>query len=213
MHRIVAMIGLRSSLRYLSSTSISKLSLVSEFTTHYLPPSLALSTISRNENLDFVKEQGLQVLDHLTKDVSSKTKQRLLIEDMDAGPTSYQLREAGRIKLFVQEAIDQYTSRFGKQFCIDDEPIVIIDAEISHDLRQARVFWCIPFSILISPNLSIKLLENITIKMQTILNDHGGILQGMVHSRMRTYHHHASLKFVPAESSFLRETLQRSIPT
>jgi ribosome-binding factor A len=165
---------------------------------------------TRNENLDFVKEQGLQLLEKFTRDIGSKTKQRLLIDDTDTGPTSYQLREAGRIKSFVQEAIDQYTSRFGKRFCIDHEPIVIIDAEVTADLRQARVYWCIPFSALISPTLSVDALETITNKMQKILDDHGGILQGMVHTRMKSYHHHASIRFVPAESSFLRETLQEN---
>jgi hypothetical protein len=142
--------------------------------------------------------------------VRSKTKQRLLIEDEHTGPSSIQLREAGRMKLFVQDAIEHYTSRFGERFCINKEPIVIIDAEISADLRHARVYWCIPFSLLASPKLPMNAIETITNKMQRILDEQGGILQGLVHARMRAYHHHAQIKFAPAEFSLLREVLKEN---
>lgn len=84
-----------------------------------------------NRGLESVKEQGMHILDATVSDIQSKTNRRLLLEDEDTGPTSYQLKEASKLKRLVEDALDVYTSNRGNSFCIMNEPISIIDVEIT----------------------------------------------------------------------------------
>jgi len=164
-----------------------------------------------NEGLESVKEQGLKVLESTLSDIQVKTKRRLLIEDEDNGPTVSQMKEAMTIKRFVEDAVLMYTSQRGNLFCIMDEPIAIIDVEITEDLKHARVFWSLPFGVLLLGDDVIKrsTREKLTRRMQIILNERGGVLQGMTHVKMRHYFRPPKIHFVPAESEMLRAAMQR----
>ena len=182
----------KDSFGYFSSNAVEK-------SKHNKPP--------QNQALLSVKEQGLKVLQSLTTDIQSKTKHRLLIIDEDKGPTPEQLREARRLKLFVEDAIEQYTSRKGGLFCVMNEPIPIIAVEITEDLRQARVFWSLPYGVLLM-DLDPGVRAKATQKMQQILEEKGGVLQGLVHSKMRGYFRPPKIRFVPAEGEMLRYFLK-----
>ena len=130
----------------------------------------------RNRGLESIKEQGMPILDSITSKILSKTKSRLLIQDEDIGPSIHQLREAKRLKSLVEDAVEKYTSKNGATFCVNNEPINIIDVEISPDLKHARVFWSLPYSFLMKDSLSSQLQKQVTERMQSILNEKGGVL-------------------------------------
>mmetsp|Transcript_754 Transcript_754/g.836 ORF Transcript_754/g.836 Transcript_754/m.836 type:complete len:228 (-) Transcript_754:239-922(-) len=165
-------------------------------------------TPRRNLGLASVKEQGLQVLIGTASDIESKTKRRLLVEDEQTGPSVTQIREANRLREIVDDAIEQYTSKKGAMFCVQGEPIAIIDAEISPDLKQARVFWSLPYGFLLTDRLSSRMREQTIARMQHILEERGGVLQGIVHNKMRSYNRPPRIRFVPAEGELLRNVLK-----
>ena len=163
-----------------------------------------------NKGLESVKEQGKSILEAIQTDIISKTKRRLLIEDEDTGPTIYQIKEATKLRSLIEEALEQYTLLRGNTFCILNEPIMIVDVEITEDLRQARVFWSLPLVILCSENerLDSRARNALSDKMQEILETRGGPLQAHVHNKLRSYFRPPKLRFVKAESEMLRKSLQ-----
>lgn len=161
----------------------------------------------KNPGLASVKEQGLTVLQSTTADIISKTKRRLLLSDEDTGPTANQLREAARLKILVEDAVEKYTSHKGGLFCMMNEPIAIIDVEITEDLRQARVYWTLPYSVLLM-DVSSDVRARAIKRMQTILEERGGVLQGIVHQKLRSYYRAPKIRFVTAEGEMLRSVLK-----
>lgn len=141
-------------------------------------------------------------------DIQMKTKRRLLVEDEQNGPSVTQIREANRVRQIVDDAIEQYSSKKGTMFCIQGEPIAVIDAEISPDLKQARVFWSLPYGFLLADHLSERMRKQTIARMQNILETRGGVLQGIVHNRMRSYNRPPRIRFVPAEGELLRNVLK-----
>ncbi len=177
------------------------------------PPTSIESQLSRrprlNKKLESIKEQGQRILEATILDIQSKTDRHLLVEDEDNGPTVNQLKEATRLKQLMEDAIEEYTSKRGNLFCIMSEPIVVIDCEVTEDLRQARVFWSLPFAVLMMGDGKINQAtrEKIVKRMQRILDERGGVLQGLVHNKLRSYFRPPRIRFVPAEGEMLRRTL------
>ena len=174
------------------------------------PPATIGSISSSNPGLESIKQEGLHILTSLTRDVQSKTKRRLLLKDEDSGPTPIQLKEATRLKYLVEEALISYTSKKGgiSPFCIMGEPIAIIDVEITQDLRNARVYWTLPYGVLLMNAFNREMREQSVKRMQHVLDEKGGVIQGIVSTKMRHYFRPPKLKFVPAEGEMLRNTLQ-----
>jgi len=205
--------------RYLSTSTTTNPS-----PTEHEPP---VPDTKKNQNLALqsIKEQGLKILKSTTIQIQSKTQRRLLLSQEDSGPTPDQLREAHRLKLLVEDAIEEYTSRKGDLFCSGPggEPIAIIDVEVTQDLRQARVFWSLPFSLLLIDVDRIssgsgggrgmhrdgqEMRMQAAKRMQMILEEKGGVLQGLVHRKLRRYFRPPKIRFVMAEGEMLRAVLK-----
>ena len=163
---------------------------------------------TQRSTLQSIKEKGEHILHSLQSDIQSKTKRRLLLSDQDTGPSSDQLRESVRLKRFTEDAIEQYTSKRGNLFCILNEPIVIVDVEITQDLRQARVFWSLPYSVLLMDGISVEARMRAAERMQRVLEEKGGALQVLVHQKMRSYFRPPKIRFVMAEGEMLRNYLK-----
>jgi len=166
-----------------------------------------------NKGLESVKEQGQSILESIVSDIQSKTKRHLLIEDEDNGPTIYQLKEAAKLKRLVEDAVDNYMSKHGDVFCILKEPIAIVDVEVTEDLRQARVFWSLPYSIFLMGDKAMdsRMRQELGVRMQRILDERGGALQGFVHTRLRSYFRPPKIRFVRAEDEMIRRTLREML--
>ena len=154
-------------------------------------------------DIESVKQKGMSLLETNFVNVKSQTKQRLLPSDEDGGgPSVRQIRESRRLISLMEDAINQYTSKKGNTFCIRGEPIVVVDAEVSPDMSQARIFWCLPFGLL-SLKYDRSIQREVIRRMQIILDDKGGVLKGIVHGRLRMYKRSPNIRFVPADESLL----------
>lgn len=157
----------------------------------------------RNPYLKQVISQGMPYLEACTKDVIQNARDPLF--DASSGPTPNQLSEAARILEVVSSVVDDIAAKSG-DFCIRGDPIMILDAEVSPDCKQARIFWCIPIQYCDLPEESA---AKVTAKMQEVLDKRGSKIQSHVFGRLRHYYP-PKLRFVPvpvqtAIEDFLRE--------
>ena len=84
---------------------------------------------------------------------------------------------------------------------------MILDVEVSRDLRDARAYWTLPFSLVQLPD---NVRAEIKKRMQAILEKRGGKLQALVHHRLR-FKYNAKLRFVPAEDDILATAMKDMI--
>ncbi|KAL7490658.1 hypothetical protein ACHAWT_000211 [Skeletonema menzelii] len=155
-----------------------------------------------NIRLEAIKSAGMTQLHNQTQDIISRTRQPLF-EDVDLvdiygnkKPSIAQIQEATRIESAVHDALATYASRYDT-FNVKGQVIDVLGVEISPDLKQARVYWCLP-RVLDLKGLPSSKLEQVVRRMQKILEERGGKIQGIVHSRLRAYYP-PKLKWVAAE--------------
>jgi len=133
------------------------------------------------------------------EEVGAKTAAKpLFVTEAGSGPTARQIKEASRIHQVLDEAIEQYSKK-DATFTIRGDPIMILDVEVSQDLRHARAYWTLPFTLIDLPG---GMRTEMKRRMQTILEKRGGALQAMVHSKLRFYYP-PRVRFVPAEDDVL----------
>ncbi len=155
-----------------------------------------------NIRLEAIKSAGMTQLHNQTQDLISRTRQPLF-EDTDLvdvygnkKQSIAQIQEAVRIESAVHNALATYASRYDT-FNVKGHVIDVLGVEISPDLKQARVYWCLP-RVLDLKGLPSSKLEQVVKRMQTILEERGGKIQGIVHSQLRAYYP-PKLKWVAAE--------------
>lgn len=73
----------------------------------------------------------------------------------------------------------------------------MLGVEVSPDLKIAKVYWCLPYSLDIR-KLPHETLEQLVRMMQQMLDEKGGKIQALVHSRLRAYYP-PRLQWVAAE--------------
>lgn len=157
----------------------------------------------RNEALAQVKAMGMSHLEATTLEIQSKTRAPLFLHESEMGPTPDQLAEANRIYTVTTKVLETFSQR-DTTFSIKGEPIVIMEVEVSQDLRQARVYWALPFSVMNYPS---EILEQVTERMQHLLEKRGGKLQRLVHAQLRSYYP-PKLRFVPSPDSVFQQDIQ-----
>jgi ribosome-binding factor A len=124
----------------------------------------------------------------------------LTFSDQDEGeekPKSIpQKQEAARLESTIVEALALYSSKHDT-FSIKGDCIEVLGVEVSADLKIARVYWCLPYSLDIR-ELPHETLTLILRRMQDILDEKGGKIQALVHTRLRAYYP-PKLQWVAAE--------------
>ena len=155
---------------------------------------------SNNFRLDLIKSTGLAQLHNQTQDLISRTREPLFLKvhgDEDAERISIpQKQEAARLESTIVEALAVYSSKHDT-FSIRGDCIDILGVEVSPDLKMARVYWCLPHSLDIR-GLPHEKLEQVVRKMQERLQEKGGKIQALVHTRLRAYYP-PKLQWVAAE--------------
>ena len=171
----------------------------------------------RNEQLEAIKWEGMEALENSTKDMIRKVgNQRLLNKDEDnEGPSVRQLREAERLFRLCQQVIHEDSSSPMSSLAslrIQGQSIVIIDVEVSRDLKQARIYWSLPYSILLRKDIPDSTLTQMQGRMQQLLQlpKYGGRIQTLVHTKLRFYYP-PKFTFVPAEQDLIRQDLLESL--
>jgi ribosome-binding factor A len=188
--------------QHLSSFSTSTTSPGQQMLDNLRPPSHPANKPLVNARLDAIKAAGLAQLHNQTQDLISRTREPLFDDNNTNDPHGHgnqsvaQIQEATRLELAITEALAYYSSR-QDTFSIRGECIDVLGVEVSADLKQARVYWCLPYSIDIRELPSAK-LELVVRKMQQRLDEQGSKIQGLVHTRLRAYYP-PKLQFVAAE--------------
>ena len=158
----------------------------------------------RNPFLKQVIAQGMPYLEACTKSVIQNAREPLVA--VDTGPSPSQISEAMTIFETVSSVVEQIADKSG-ELSIQGSPILILDAEVSPDCKQARIFWCIPLHLCDHPE---HVTDMVTTKMQAILDKRAGAkIQSHVFGRLRHYYP-PKLRFVPvpvetAISDFLQD--------
>lgn len=100
--------------------------------------------------LEQIKSKGLQQFEKMTDEVVSKSRKLLTDDNKDEDGEEMlsiaQLRKTEHIRRTLTSCIEKI-SRHESIFMIGNEPIDIMDVEVSSDLRYARVIWSLPFEI------------------------------------------------------------------
>jgi ribosome-binding factor A len=155
---------------------------------------------SKNFRLDVIKSAGLSQLHNQTQDLISRTRESLLLNDNNNEDTAHtsipQKQEAARLESTIVEALNLYSSKHDT-FSIRGDCIDILGVEVSTDLKVARVYWCLPYSLDIR-EIPHKNLEQVVKRMQDRLDDKGSKIQALVHTRLRAYYP-PKLQWVAAE--------------
>lgn len=156
-----------------------------------------------NEALAQIKALGMPHLEATAQEVAAKTREPLFVPEHEMGPTPDQLAEASRVYAVLSNVLETFSSR-DSTFSIRGEPIVIMEVEVSRDLKQARVYWTLPFSVMELPDNA---LDEVSRRMQDILERKGGKLQRLVHAVLSSYYA-PKLRFVPSEDDVFRRTMK-----
>ena len=101
----------------------------------------------------------------------------------------------------------------GKLICILGDPIVILHVEVNSNLKLAKVYWSLPYSILMDDRrIDQQLYEVLVKKMQSNLTDRGcgKYIQKHVHTILRNYYP-PKLLFVPATNEMIQEVISELI--
>ncbi|KAL7532645.1 hypothetical protein ACHAWF_004198 [Thalassiosira exigua] len=155
----------------------------------------------QNSRLDAIKAVGMTQLHSHTQDLISRTKQPLFEEDLTdvhghKQPSIAQIQEANRLESSIIDALAFYSTK-QTTFSVRGESIDVLGVEVSPDLKHARAYWCLPHSLDLR-SLPHSKLEQLVKKMQHRLDERGGKIQALVHTRLRAYYP-PKIKWVPAE--------------
>jgi ribosome-binding factor A len=151
-----------------------------------------------------IKALGMPHLEATTLEIINKTREPLFLAESEMGPSPDQLAEANRIFGVLSDVMDTF-SRRDATFSIKGEPIVIMDVEVSKDLKQARVYWTLPFSV---TRYDQHVVEQVKERMQQLLEKKGGKLQRLVHAQLRSYYP-PKLRFVPSPDDLFGESIKK----
>ena len=139
----------------------------------------------KNKAIQQVKMSGLSDLEASAKEIAEKTRKSLFDSMQDSGPDPTQIRESEMILRLVCDALEEIVVKGDTTFCIRGEPVNFFDCEVNTNMRQAKIFWCLPFSLIGIPD---EIRNQVEEKMQFIFDQRGSKLQYMVHSKLRHYY-------------------------
>lgn len=156
---------------------------------------------TKNIRLEAIKSVGMTQLHNHTQDLISRTRQPLFEDNMlDAHgqqrQSIAQKQESNRLESALISTLAYYSSKH-TTFSVRGQCIDVLGVEVSPDLKHARVYWCLPLGIDLR-NLPHSKLEAAVKKMQQILDEKGGKIQALVHSRLRSYYP-PKIKWVASE--------------
>jgi ribosome-binding factor A len=149
------------------------------------------SQLTQNIRLEAVKSVGLTQLHNHTQDLISRTRQPLFEENLldvhgHKRPSIAQIQEANRLESSIIDALEFYSSK-QTTFSVRGQCIDLLGVEVSSDLKHAKAYWCLPRSLDLH-TLPDSKLEQLVARMQQRLDERGGKIQALVHTRLRAYY-------------------------
>jgi hypothetical protein len=191
--------------RHLSTTTDSKHGNKSDATG--ASDTINIGKRPRNKTLESVIREGLGFLNQTVLQIqANKNTNKPLLQSEETGPTEKQKAEQHRILTTTTLCLDEMSQK-DPCLCIHGEPITLIRVEVNSNLRQATVFWALPYTVMLEERLTAEDKRILTKKMNEIVLKHGGKLQRRVHGRLSSYYP-PRLKFEPAPAVMTEQAVK-----
>ena len=169
-----------------------------------------------NPGLASVIAQGIKSLEDTAADVEARTRNKT-IEPQSNQPTHRQLAEAQRILEVSSDCIEDLCLKYQQEgggssrniqgLHLQGQPIVILDVQVNKDVKQAKVFWTLPYSVLLDPNVNQRIYQRLVMVLQEQLDEGGEkILAREVSTRLRHYYP-PRIKLVPATDVMIQQAI------
>jgi ribosome-binding factor A len=168
-----------------------------------------------NPGLASVISQGASSLENTASEVEAKTKKALGDNKGDDPLQPRQLMEAQRILDVTTECLEEMTNGgTAGLLSVLEEPITIMEVQVNRDLKQAKVYWALPFSILLDDRIDGKVYRQLVTKMEKNILEKGGgkMLQRQVHGRL-SFYYPPRMKFFPASNSMIHQAISEFLDT
>ena len=186
-----------------------------------------------NPGLASVISQGLKTLEQTAEEIQYKTRKITLSRahkkpsfrnggaaDMDPR----QLAEGQRILDVASECLEQLALQeeqsgrkqsgrgAGSGLVLFGEPIVLLECEVNRNVRQAKIYWTLPYGILLDNRINQRLYQEIMMKVQKELVENGGakLLARNVHTRL-SYYYPPRIKLFPATDEMVQTAIEEFI--
>lgn len=154
---------------------------------------------SNNPGLESIISQGRASLERTAYEIQHKTKRTKPLPASEDNThhkslTHRQLSEAERILTVATECIEAYCEKEPNNFwTIRGEPLVLLQVQVNSNGRLAKVFWTLPYGILLDlpRDKNHKMTYSILVeKVKRHLQERGAEqwLSRQVHSRLRSYY-------------------------
>jgi len=180
------------------------------------------NTLAPNLSLQSIKEAGISDLELITQQSLLQSRKSLIqtsstttsistnLVTKPEGPSIRQLRKAKLLHDLLLEQLDKL-SRTETTFTLLGESIDITNVEISPDLRQARVYWTLPSTMMDKPEHVIRMATKYM--HQILAEQNGSKLKHPIGQKLRNARHVPKLKFI-VENPLLTHTdvVIRNIP-
>lgn len=180
-----------------------------------LRPFSSFEDLGPNPGLASVISQGIKSLQDTASDVEARTR-HVGIEPKSKEPTYRQLAESQRMLEVANECLEDLCMKQQQQRMrnslpgleLQGEPIVLLDVLVNKEVKLAKVYWTLPYSVLLDPNVTQGVYQKLMEAMQGQLIQQGGakILAREVGSKLRFYYP-PRIKLVPAKDEMVREAI------
>jgi hypothetical protein len=177
-----------------------------------------------NPGLASIISQGIKSLEKSAAAIEFRTRSSSLSQPHKKG--SYragtleprQLAEGQRILDVASECLEQLVLQMErgamsleqrKGLFLSGEPIVLLECVVNSNIKQAKLYWTLPYGILSDKRLHARLYHQITAKVQEQLTEGGGakLLAGKVNSKLSSYYP-PRIKLLPATDEMVAKALE-----
>lgn len=147
----------------------------------------------------------MESLNTTASQVQAKTKKSL--DKWDDGPTPRQIMESQRVMETATECLEEMVVRGVGNLHIQGEPILLLQVEVNRPLKQAKVYWTLPYGVLLDDRISKTLYRKFMDRLQEHVEaGDAKLLQRQVHARLRSYYP-PRLKLVQATEMMVHEAM------
>jgi ribosome-binding factor A len=151
----------------------------------------------------------MKSLEATAADVQHRTR-RGLDDTNKSGPTPRRLAEAHRIMEVTTDCLEEICMR-GEDpgLTLSGEPIVILEVQVNRDVKQAKVFWTLPYVVLLDERINQNVYQKLMMKLQDEIQNGGSgkVLSHLVRTRLSHYYP-PRIKLVPATNDMVRNAMK-----
>jgi hypothetical protein len=179
-----------------------------------------------NPGLASIISQGTKSLKKSAADIEFRTRNSSLSKPHKKGSfragtlEPRQIAEGQRILDVASECLEQLAMQAErgamsleqrKGLFLSAEPIVLLECVVNRNIKQAKLYWTLPYGILLDGRLHARLYHQITAKVQEQLMMGGGatLLARKVHSKLSSYYP-PRIKMLPATDEMVAQALKES---